>query len=620
MSTALVEEKSTSYLDGSTSVVVEKSSSYLDASTTVVVDKSNEASTTVVVEPYLDASTKAAAAAADKDTASMAISSKEDDLSLPVPSPIHPKPRKKKLRRRRLSEILRLDGLKIPDATQGTQQLTKIWSMRRSDQNVSVLSRRYSLVRDTRGSRSSVAHSEGSIISLLPAPRESRRPTILSKVSPKVRFRQAIHKVMMHQFWAKKYQGIAQHQKTTYLGPGDKDGEREFLTFNAKFFRSDVQYQSLSVKAKTILSRPTWLRTEEELHYIYRYTIRLHCFSRYNAFVRKELAKVLYYEKVERDHYVIRQGSFGWFFYFIVSGTCLVEMKDVCLRSGKMVSLIAGEVKAGGSFGELALMQNTVRRASIFTTEDCEFLKVDKPSFDEVLKKSHEAEWKHRLMHLSRHPLFLQWRDANLTTAVEGSQTKEYMPGSVILRNLSTPCENIHFIIQGCCQVVQRVKVWEKMQHYDDESFMFQPCGPMQDTPHSSAAPHSRRSSMSKNCRLMGTRVYRLVNKWWVIRTLKEGEYFGLGEGEEGMSVVCNQKVVILHMSKTVFRKHDRARDLAFLRSEAISWYPSKEGALKSYLDWKRWLQYRRNVVLEVMGCRRGKESTENCILADEFN
>ena len=121
----------------------------------------------------------------------------------------------------------------------------------------------------------------------------------------------AVRKVMMHIFWGKNYGGMEHNQKTTYLGPGERLGERELLTFNSRAFRSDVQYQSLSLRAKTILSRPTWLRTEEELQYIHHYTIRLSCFSRYTAYIRKELAKVLYYEKVEKDHYVIKQGHQG---------------------------------------------------------------------------------------------------------------------------------------------------------------------------------------------------------------------------------------------------------------------------------------------------------------------
>lgn len=537
---------------------------------------------------------------------------------------------KKKQRRRRLSEILRSEGHQIKETVSTEDDALESAHSGRETQDFSVTKRqpltkshyswnRYILPniytvksRDRQSiSRSSLYMSDTSVQTPEIKP---RCPT--TTLSPIVRFRQAIHKVMTQIFWSKKFQGIEQHQKTTYLGPGDKKGERELLTFNVKSYRSDVQYESLSLRAKTILSLPSWLRTDEEVQYLHRYCIRLNCFSRYSAFVRKELARVLYYEKIEKDHFVIRQGRLGWFFYFIVSGSVLVEMQDLCLRSGKKVTMIAGEVKAGGVFGDLALMHRCVRRASIITNEDCEFLKVDKSSFDEVLRKSHETEWKNRLRHLTTHPLFQQWKDANLNTAVEGSQTREYMPGSVILKDLSVPFESIYFIIQGCCQVVQKVKLWEKLQNYHDDNIMFHNVQYSNRNSARSNTPTSRRNSL-RHCKLVGNRVYRLVTKWWIIRTLKEGEYFGLGEGEDTMSIVCDQKVVVLLMSKNVFRKHDRGRDLAYLRTEAITWYPGHEAALVSYLEYKRWHQYRRNLVLEVLGCRSRRESTENYVLAE---
>lgn len=535
---------------------------------------------------------------------------------------------KKKKKRRSLSQILRSEGLQIKEAVStegeyvGSPRSSEYSFTKRHPLTKSHYSwNRYILPnihnvksRDRQSiSRSSIYMSDTSVQT--PEVKPKRLDT---KLSPIVRFRQAIHKVMTQIFWSKKFQGIEQHQKTTYLGPGDRKGERELLTFNVKSYRSDVQYESLSLRAKTILSLPSWLRTGDDIQYLHRYCIRLNCFSRYSAFVRKELARVLYYEKIEKDHFVIRQGRIGWFFYFIVSGTVLVEMQDLCLLSGKKVTMIAGEIKAGGVFGDLALMHRSVRRASIITNEDCEFLKVDKSSFDEVLRKSHESEWKNRLRHLTTHPLFQQWRDANLTTAVEGSQTKEYMPGSLILKDLSVPSESIYFIIQGCCQVVQKIKLWEKVQHYHDDNIMFHN---VQYSNRNSArcnTPTSRRISNSlRYCKLVGNRVYRLVTKWWIIRTLKEGEYFGLGEGEDTMSITCDQKVVVLLMSKNVFRKHDRGRDLAYLRTEAISWYPGHDAALRSYLEYKRWNQYRRNVVMEVLGCRSRQESTENYMLAE---
>lgn len=43
-----------------------------------------------------------------------------------------------------------------------------------------------------------------------------------------------------------------------------------------------------------------------------------------------------------------------------------------------------GEMEEGDAFGELALLQNTRRTATIICKQDSEFLRVDKPDFDEV--------------------------------------------------------------------------------------------------------------------------------------------------------------------------------------------------------------------------------------------
>jgi len=83
---------------------------------------------------------------------------------------------------------------------------------------------------------SDVSFISGQLPEFLP-----KRPQI-SGLAAVVKFRQAVHKVMTHNFWNKKYQGTGQHQKTTYLGPGEKMGEKELLAFNVKSFRSDIQY------------------------------------------------------------------------------------------------------------------------------------------------------------------------------------------------------------------------------------------------------------------------------------------------------------------------------------------------------------------------------------------
>lgn len=45
---------------------------------------------------------------------------------------------------------------------------------------------------------------------------------------------------------------------------------------------------------------------------------------------------------------------------------------------------VVGEMSEGDAFGELALLHNIRRTATIICKQDSEFLRVDKPDFDEV--------------------------------------------------------------------------------------------------------------------------------------------------------------------------------------------------------------------------------------------
>jgi len=49
---------------------------------------------------------------------------------------------------------------------------------------------------------------------------------------------------------------------------------------------------------------------------------------------------------------------------------------------------VVGEMSEGDAFGELALLHNIRRTATIICKENSEFLRVDKPDFDEVGKYS----------------------------------------------------------------------------------------------------------------------------------------------------------------------------------------------------------------------------------------
>jgi len=69
--------------------------------------------------------------------------------------------------------------------------------------------------------------------------------------------------------------------------------------------------------------------------------------------------------------------------YIIVKGSVAVWGSDS--ETGSRVKLSQNDIKAGGYFGEIALMMQVPRTAEIKTTSDCVFLSVQKKPFRDVL-------------------------------------------------------------------------------------------------------------------------------------------------------------------------------------------------------------------------------------------
>ena len=337
----------------------------------------------------------------------------------------------------------------------------------------------------------------------------------------------------------------------------------------------------LAPKAKAILTKTSWSRTEEELKFLHRFTVKLKCFDRYPIYVRKELASVLYYEAFEQGRVIIRQGAVGFNFYFIISGSVLVEVQEEDQMTGKKHNTIVGELGSGSAFGELALLHDARRRATIVCKEDSEFLKIDKPDFDMVLRRNHEREWNARMAHFKNHPLFTGWSQANLNFAVEGSQIIEYPPNTVILKDLSIPLEKIYFIIQGTCKVVQKVELLACTDN-EEARLVLPPINPK---------PNDQLADNSAQRR----------TKWWVLRTLYPGDYFGVGEGQERTSVISNHKTECLLVNKMVFMKHERGKCLTNMQVHAAKMYPSRDKAFQSFIEARKWKQYKQKLVLETV-------------------
>lgn len=72
-------------------------------------------------------------------------------------------------------------------------------------------------------------------------------------------------------------------------------------------------------------------------------------------------------------------------------------------------------LKSGQSFGELALIQNKPRAATIFCKSDCYFASIDKTSFNNAISKGMQKNLADNIEFLRGIPFFQGWTKNSLT-------------------------------------------------------------------------------------------------------------------------------------------------------------------------------------------------------------
>lgn len=105
-------------------------------------------------------------------------------------------------------------------------------------------------------------------------------------------------------------------------------------------------------------------------------------------------------EKVKKGTYIINQGESGNKFYILDEG----EAVAIKISNPGDIPKEVKRYSSGGYFGELALLKNEPRAASVKALTDCFLLSLDRPSFkrllgplEEILKRNSEAYAKYNL-------------------------------------------------------------------------------------------------------------------------------------------------------------------------------------------------------------------------------
>lgn len=174
--------------------------------------------------------------------------------------------------------------------------------------------------------------------------------------------------------------------------------KKRATSVNRKLNLEELSQEQLLELAIETLQKSPEIRTSMDIRMLVRTTKNVEFFHNYDRDTHEQICRYMTYLFSNKGSILFALGSIGDTFYIILKGSVEIwvnlprvieETKpDGTIETRtEMVLTHVRTLFAGSSFGELALMENKPRAATIICSDECHFGVLDKSSFDHILSK-----------------------------------------------------------------------------------------------------------------------------------------------------------------------------------------------------------------------------------------
>jgi len=146
---------------------------------------------------------------------------------------------------------------------------------------------------------------------------------------------------------------------------------------------------------------------------------------------------------------VIKQGGVGDFFYVVETGTL-----DIYISKNGNPPIKVGDYGPGASFGELALMYNAPRAATITATSDCILWALDRITFRKILMENTSRKRKMYEIFLEEVPLLQSLEPYERHKIADALESVTYNDGEIVIKQGDVG-ENFYLIESGEATVLK---------------------------------------------------------------------------------------------------------------------------------------------------------------------
>jgi cAMP-dependent protein kinase regulator len=170
---------------------------------------------------------------------------------------------------------------------------------------------------------------------------------------------------------------------------------------------------------------------------------------------------------------VITQGDPGDYFYVVESGSfdVFVNPSGSLQPGADGMGQNVGNIKAGGSFGELALMYNAPRAATVISTEpNCTLWALDRVTFRRILMESTFARRRMYESFLEEVPLLKSLNQYERSKIADALETQKFPPGTTIITE-GDPGHSFYLLESGEADAFTRKNGDRSVKHYEKGDF-----------------------------------------------------------------------------------------------------------------------------------------------------
>ncbi|XP_073965373.1 uncharacterized protein [Choristoneura fumiferana] len=217
--------------------------------------------------------------------------------------------------------------------------------------------------------------------------------------------------------------------------------------------------QLLNINDKALLNKFAGERSDHEKQYLYRILGGLKCFKRYPNHVKRKLAAVTYFKYYGPGRVIVRQHQEAHAMYFIVTGDVTVSQMFLDELIQQYVSVDIGTMHPGDMFGEVSLLHNIPRTATVTTNGHCELLALMKEDFKNVLQASVQKQWDEVRLAMSAFTYFDALDEVARREGCIVAKMKSYEPNETLLGDGVGIANFVYFILSGRCQMIESLQV-----------------------------------------------------------------------------------------------------------------------------------------------------------------